>query len=97
MTDIDKVVRALVVNLDAPPYPSKKKWPSPVLCVFDCILSLDPRDGNWVNETVKRLQKPKFRYDRLEAVRANAEIYPTQEDFFGVELRDREFAEGIPR
>lgn len=88
MGDIDKVVRALISSLEAPPYPVRQEWPSPSLCVFEVLLSLDRRRPGWVDETLKRLQRPDPEYGSLEATKAYVEAFPSPEQFFLVDLRD---------
>jgi hypothetical protein len=86
MSEIDRVLRALISNLDAPPYPVQQKWSSPSLCVFEVLLSLDRRAGS-IDETLERLQKPDPEYGSLEATRAYIEAL-SPEKFFLVDLRD---------
>lgn len=86
--DVDKVVRALVSSLDAPPYPVQQKWSSPSLCVFEVLLSLDRRRAGSIDETLKRLQKPDPEYGSLDATRAYVEAFPSPKKFFLVDLRD---------
>ncbi len=88
--DIDRTVRALVAHLDTPPYPASKKWPSPILCVFDTILALDRRKPGWIEETIQRLQEPDFEYGTLESARDYAGAFPSPVQFFHMDLRDNE-------
>ena len=88
MGDIDKTVRALVAALDGPPCTPERKWPSPVLSLFDCILSLDKRKPGWVDATLQRLQKPDLGYGSLRDTRNYASAFPEIEQYFGLDLLD---------
>lgn len=90
MSDIDKVVRALVASLDGPPDPSSPTWPSPVLCVLDCLLSLDRRQDGWVDQTLQRLQEPDLLYGSLGSVRSFVTGFSSPADFFLTDLGDKE-------
>ena len=70
MSDIDKVVRALVANLDEPPYPANRSELSPMLCVLTVLLSLDKRKPGYVEERITRLQSPDSGYNTLAGIRA---------------------------
>lgn len=87
---IDKVVRALIANLDGPPDPGPPSWPSPVLCVLDCLLSLDRRKEGWVDETLQRLQQPDPQYGTLGSVRSFVTAFSSPSDYFLGDLRDKE-------
>lgn len=88
MGDIDRTVRALVAALDCSPCTPERKWPSPVLCLFDCILSLDKRKPGWVDATLKRLQKPDLGYGSLRDTRNYASAFPEIQQYFGLDLLD---------
>ncbi len=90
MSDIDKVVRALVASLDGPPDASSPSWPSPVLCVLDCLLSLDRRKDGWVEQTLQRLQEPDLLYRSLGSVRSFVTGFSSPADFFLTDLGDEE-------
>ncbi len=70
MSDIDRVVRALVVNLDEPPYPGSRNELSPMLCVLTVLLSLDKRKPGYVEERIKALRSPDLGYNTLLGVRS---------------------------
>jgi hypothetical protein len=87
MSEIDKVVRALVANLDAPPYQDTRTELSPVLCVLTVLLSLDRRKPGYIEERIKRLQTPDPGYNTLAGVRDYAALL-TPEKYFLVDARD---------
>ena len=70
MSDIDRTVRALVANLDEPPYPEAVSPLSPMLCVLSVLLSLDEREPGYVSERITRLQSPDPGYNTLFGIRA---------------------------
>lgn len=90
MSDIDRVVRSLVANLNGPPDPSPPSWPSPVLCVLDCLLSLDRRKDGWVDQTLQQLQEPDLLYGSLGSVRSFVTGFSSPADFFLTDLGDKE-------
>jgi len=92
MSDIDKVVRALVANLDEPPYPAIRNELSPMLCVLTVLLSLDEREPGYVSERITRLQSPDPGYNTLFGIRAvvgNPDNgFLTPEQYFRMDARD---------
>jgi hypothetical protein len=88
MSDIDKVVRALVANLDEPPYPASGNELSPILCVLTVLLSLDKRKRGYVEERIDRLQSPNPGYGTLAGIRDYAGAFPAVEQYFLVDPRD---------
>jgi hypothetical protein len=87
MSDIDKVVRALVANLDEPPYPTTRSELSPILCVLTVLLSLDKRKRGYVDERIKALQSPDPGYNTLAGIRDYATLLgPAQ--YFRIDPRD---------
>ena len=92
MCDIDKVVRALVANLDEPPDPSTRNELSPMLCVLTALLTLDGREPGYVSERITRLQSPDAGYNTLAGIRAvvgNPDNgFLTPEQYFRMDARD---------
>lgn len=92
MCDIDKVVRALVANLDEPPDPSTRNELSPMLCVLMALLTLDGREPGYVSERITRLQSPDAGYNTLAGIRAvvgNPDNgFLTPEQYFRMDARD---------
>ncbi len=87
MSDIDKVVRALVANLDEPPDPATGSQLSPILAVLSVLLSLDERKPGYVEERIKALQSPDAGYGTLVGIRDYAGLL-TPEIYFRVDPRD---------
>ena len=90
VSDIDKTVRALLKSIDGPPDPGPPSWPSPVLCVLDCLLSLDRRKEGWVDQTLQRLQEPDSQYGTMGSVRSFVTAFSSPADYFVADLRDKE-------
>lgn len=88
MSDIDKVVRALAMNLTEPPYPASGNELSPILCVLEVLLSLDKRKPGYVKERIERLQSPDPGYGTLVGIRDYAGAFPAIEQYFLVDPRD---------
>ena len=88
MSDIDRVVRALVANLDEPPYAASRSDLSPILCVLTVLLSLDKRKRGYVEERIDRLQSPNPGYGTLAGIRDYAGAFPAVEQYFLVDPRD---------
>lgn len=87
MSDIDKTVRALVSNLDAPPDPFSGSQLSPILAVLTVLLSLDKRKPGYVGERIKALQSPDPGYNTLAGIREYAGML-TPEKYFLIDPRD---------
>jgi hypothetical protein len=87
MSDIDRVVRALVANLEAPPGPASRDGLSPTLSVLTVLLSLDERKPGYVEERIKALQSPDPGYGTLAGIRDYAGLL-TPEIYFRVDPRD---------
>lgn len=87
MSDIDRVVRALIANLDAPPDPASRNELSPILSVLTVLLSLDERKPGYVEERIKALQSSDPGYGTLAGIRDYARLL-TPEIYFRVDPRD---------
>jgi len=87
VSDIDKTVRALVSNLDAPPDPATESQLSPILAVLTALLSLDKRKPGYVEERIKALQSPDPGYGTLTGIRDYAGML-TPEKYFAIDPRD---------
>ncbi len=88
MSDIDKVIRALVAKLDEPPYAASRSELSPILCVLTVVLSLDKRKRGYVEERIERLESPNPGYGTLAGIRDYAGAFPAVEQYFLVDPRD---------
>lgn len=92
MSDIDRVVRALVATLDEPPYPASRSELSPMLCVLTVLLSLDKRKRGYVEERITRLQSPDPGYNTLFGIRCVVgnpnDGCLTPEQYFLMDARD---------
>ena len=94
MSDIDRVARALVANLDGPPDPANRNELSPILSVLTVLLSLDERRPGCVEERIKALQSPDPGYGMLAGIRDYAGLL-TPEIYFRVDPRDEGTRAGL--
>ena len=86
MSEIDKVVRALVANLGAPPDFGSRNELSPVLSVITVLMSLDKRKPEEIEERIKALQSPDPDYGPLAEIRDYAGLL-TPEKYLRIDPR----------
>jgi len=88
VSDIARSVRALASAIETPPLSYGLEPLSPALAVLTCLLSIDGRSGEYIDQRISALQSPTPGYGLLASVRGYAELFPSPVEYFQVDLRD---------